>query len=73
MRQSLDVGMSERCNPMRRRPRLCMSLSDFRVLGGLPRMLLSGQVILLPLLFSHTMGVRGAILQFGRPLVVLVM
>ena len=36
-------------------------------------MLVSRQVILLPLLFPDAMGVRGAVVQFGGALMVLVM
>ena len=53
--------------------RLSMLMGVMRVLQGLPGMLVSREVILLPVLLGDTMGVRGGIVQFGGPLVVLVM
>lgn len=53
--------------------RLNVLMSGQGVLPGLPGMLLSREVILLPVLFGDTMGVRGRIVQFDGPLVFLVM
>jgi len=61
-----DVIVSERGNAMRGR-------SLRRVFEGLPRLLVSRQVVLFPVLFADTMGMSGAVLQFGGPLMVFVM
>ena len=58
---------------MSARSRVSMLMSALRVLERLPLMLLARQVILLSLLLGSTMGMRGAILQFICPLVILVM
>ena len=58
---------------MSSRSRLSMLMSVLGVLQGLPGMLVSREVILLSVLLGDTMGVRGGIVQFGGPLVVLVM
>jgi len=50
-----------------------MLIIAWGVLEGLPRVLLARQVILLSLLLGSTMGMRGAVLQFICPLVILVM
>jgi|GEM_PF-6121144 len=56
---------------------ICRGLSSlmslFGVFESLPRMLVPGQVILLPLLFANTMTMCSRVVQFGRPLVVFVM
>jgi hypothetical protein len=43
------------------------------VLQGLTRLLVSSQVILLPLLLANTIGVRAGVVQLGGSLMVLVM
>jgi hypothetical protein len=43
------------------------------VLKGLPWKLVSGKVILFPVLLGNAMGMRRHVVQFGGPLVVLVM
>jgi hypothetical protein len=72
MRKRCDFCMSECGDPMFRRSCLSLPVSVLRLLQGLPGMLVSRQVILLPMLLSHPMGMRGAVVQFGGPLVVLV-
>lgn len=52
--------------------RMSTLVSVVGVLQGLPGMLMSRQVILLTVLLGYPMGVRGAIVQFGRSLMVLV-
>jgi hypothetical protein len=44
-----------------------------RVFESLPRSLVPGQVFLFPMLFADPVGMRGAVLQFGGALMVLVM
>ena len=53
--------------------RLRMPMRVQGVLQRLPGLLVSREVILLPILLGDTMGVRGGIVQFGGPLMVLVM
>jgi hypothetical protein len=48
-------------------------MSILRMLQRLPRMLTSGQVILVTMLLGNSMGVRSPIMQFRRPLVILIM
>jgi hypothetical protein len=54
------------------RRRLSMPMSCLGVLQGSPRMLVACQVILLFLLLGNTVGMRGRVVQFGRPLMILV-
>ncbi len=53
--------------------RLSHLVSLFRMLEGLPRMLVSRLVFLFPLLFTGAVGVGGDIVQFGSPLMIFVM
>jgi hypothetical protein len=45
----------------------------FRVLEGLPGMLMSSLILLLPVLFTGTVGMGGQIMQLGGPLMIFVM
>jgi hypothetical protein len=60
--QGGDIIVSEGGDAMSDRSRLSMPLSVLRVLKGLPRMLLSSQVILFSLLLANPMGMRGFVL-----------
>ena len=52
--------------------RVTMLMGVLRVLKSLPRMLVSRLVILFSLLLRNPMGMRGAVVQFGGALMVLV-
>jgi hypothetical protein len=43
------------------------------MLEGLPGMLVSAEVFLLPVFFAGAMGVGGEVMQFGSPLMIFVM
>ena len=60
MSEGRDVIVSERGDAIR-----VSSLR--RMFEGLPRLLVSCQVVLFPVLFADTMGMSGAVLQFGGP------
>jgi hypothetical protein len=72
-----DFVVSEGCDAVLRPRGMdldCVFMRAPGVLQRLPRMFLSGQVILLSmLLVSRAMGVRGNIVEFRRPLVIFVM
>src|ERR1019366_5496545 len=70
--QDGDIFVPEGGDAMPHRNCLRMLMSLLGVLQRLPRVLLPRQVILLPVLFGDTMHVRGLVVQFGGPLVVLV-
>jgi hypothetical protein len=59
--QGGDVRMSEGGDAVSNRSWRLIMMDIWGVLQGLPRNLVSGQVILFPLLLGDTMGVRGAI------------
>jgi len=71
--EDCDVIMAERVDGVSRRRRQRMPMSVFGVLQGLPGILVSRQVILFSLLLADTMGMRGAVVQFGGSLMILVM
>ena len=71
MSERRNLVMSECGDAMSGRSRLDVLRTVRGVLEGLPGMLLSGEVILFPLLLGHTMGMRGIALQFGGSLVAL--
>ncbi len=73
MSEGCDFFVSEGGNAMSNRGRLSILMSVLGVFQGLPRMLVSGQVIRLPVLLGNTMGMRGTVSEFGSSLVVLVM
>jgi hypothetical protein len=64
--------VSEGGDAMSGRSRLSIPMGVFGVLEGLPRMLVSRQVLLLSVLLGRAMGMSGEIVQFSGPLVVLV-
>src|ERR1017187_7900246 len=70
--QGGDVFVPEGGDAMPHRNCLSMLMSLLGVLQRLPRVLLPGQVILLSVLLGNTMHVGGLVVQFGGPLVVLV-
>jgi hypothetical protein len=72
MRAGGDLVMSVRSEAMCSRRRLRLLMSHCRVLESLPRVLMSRQVTLFPVLLSNTVGMRSQIVQFGRSLVILV-
>src|ERR1035438_3795036 len=71
--QDGDIFVAEGGDAMPHRNCLRMLMSLLGVLQRLPRVLLPRQVILLIVLFGNTMHVRGLVVQFGGPLVILVM
>jgi hypothetical protein len=73
MSKGCDIIVSERGDAMCGRSRLSRLMAIWGMLEGLPRMLVSRDVILVSLLLADTMGMRGAVLQFVGTLVVLVM
>lgn len=72
MREGRDVGMPEGGNSMSDGSRLAVLVSFVGMFERLARMLVPAQVILLSVLPGHTVGVGGAVVQFGGSLVVLV-
>jgi hypothetical protein len=64
--------LSEWGDAMRSQSLLGVLMSPCGVLEGLPRMLVSGLVILFSVLLGYTMGMRSEIVQFGGPLVILI-
>jgi len=73
MRQGFDLTMPERDHAMPRRSRVTPLVSALRMLQRLPGMFVSRQVILFSvLLLGGTVGVRGGVVQFCRPLVILI-
>ncbi len=72
MRQGRNIGMPERGDTVSHGRRRLMIVRSV-VLRCLPRRLVSGQMLLLALLLGHAMRMRGAVVQFGRLWVVLVM
>ena len=60
--EGCDVLMPEWGDAMANRGRLSLLMSFLGVLEGLPRMLLSRQVILFSVLLSNTMGMRGLVM-----------
>jgi len=73
IRECRDFIVPKCGDAMAGRSRLRMPMRLFRVLEGLPRLLVSRQVLLLPVLLGGPMGVGGDVVQFGGPLVVFVM
>lgn len=71
MRQRRDFIMSEGCDAMSRR-RLSHLVRLFRMLEGLPRVLVSGLMFRLPLLFTGAVGVGREVVQLGGPLMIFV-
>jgi hypothetical protein len=67
-----DVIVSEGGNAMRSRRPLGVTISAPGVLQSLPRMFVSGQMILISVLLGDTMGMRRAVVQFSGAVVVLV-
>jgi hypothetical protein len=53
--------------------RLSHLVSLFRMLEGLPGMLVCGLMLLLSLLFTRAVGVRGEVVQLGGALMIFVM
>ena len=53
--------------------RLCHLVRLFRMLQGLPGMLVSGLMFRLALLFTGAVGVGGEVVQLGGPLMIFVM
>ena len=72
MGQRGDFIMSEGCDAMSSH-RLRHLMRLFRVLEGLPRMLVSAEVFLFPMLFPGAVGMRGKVVQLGGPLMIFVM
>jgi hypothetical protein len=64
--------MSEGWDAMSRH-RLRQLVRAFRVLEGLPGMLMSSLMLLLPLLFTGAVSVGGEVVQLGGPLMIFVM
>ena len=52
---------------------LSQLVCPFRVLEGLPGMLVSSLIFRFPLLFTGAMGVGRKIMQFGSPLMIFIM
>jgi hypothetical protein len=73
MRKGGDFIVSESGHAMSAVRRLTIRMSVMGLLQGLAGLLVPRQVILLSLLLGDTMGVRGAVMQFGRAWMVLVM
>jgi hypothetical protein len=61
MSEGSDVIVSERGDTVPTRSCLRMFVGVLGMLEGLLRMLVSRQVILLPLVFGNAMGMRGAL------------
>ena len=72
MCQCGDVVVPERGDTVADRGRLSMLVSSLGVLKRLPGMLLSGNVILVAVLFGNPMRMSGGVVQFGGELMVLV-
>ena len=73
MSQRCDVLMCEGTDAVSSHRQLSMLMSNLGMLQGLPGLLVSGQVILFArLLRGAAMGVRRDVVQFGGPLMVLV-
>jgi hypothetical protein len=64
--------MSDGGDAVRARCHLRLLMGLCRMFEGLPRVLMSRQVNLLPVFLGHTMGMRGEIVQFGGSLMILV-
>lgn len=64
--------MSESGDAVPGRRFLTVPLVLLRVLKHLPRMLVSGEIRLFSILLPHSMRVGGAVFEFSRALVVLV-
>jgi len=74
MRQGFNFLVPEGDYPMPGGCRLTLLMSRLGVLKCLSRLFVPGQVVLLPvLLYGGAVGVRGRVVQFSRPLVVLIM
>ena len=74
MRQGRDVVMSEGFDTVPSGSRLRLRVIAPGMLAGLAGMLLSGQMILFPMLLcSHPMGVLRQVLEFGGALMVFVL
>ena len=73
MSQGLDFSVSERGNSMSGGGHLTMLMGVVGVLQSPLGVFMACQMIRLPLLFGHTMSMRGDIVQFGGALVVFVM
>jgi hypothetical protein len=58
MSQARDVTMAKRHDAMPNRNRLSMLPNFLGMLQGLPRLLVSREVILLPLQFGYIVGMR---------------
>jgi hypothetical protein len=61
MGEGRDVSVSKCRDSMSNRSRLTTLMGFLGVLEGLARVLVSGQVILLPLLLRNPMGMRGTV------------
>lgn len=72
MGQRRDFIMSEG-NDAVSSHRLSRLVRQFRVLEGLPGVLVSGLMFLLPLLFTGAVGMGGKVVQLGGPLMIFVM
>ena len=72
MRQFRDLAMSKSRYAVPIHRRLRVPVRGLRVLKRLPRIFVSGFVLLLSMLPGGTMSMRGQIVQFGGSLVVLV-
>jgi hypothetical protein len=73
MRKCCDVIVAERRDTVPGRRRLRVPMSLHRMFFGLPLMLMSRKVFLLPLLLGDPMRMRRAVPQFAGALMVFVM
>lgn len=73
MRKGFSLRVSEGCNAWLRRSCMRIPMRTACVLIGLAGLLVSGQMLLLVVLFGNAMGMGGAVLQLGRALMVFVM
>jgi len=72
MGQCRDFVVSEGCDAMSGH-RLGHLVRLFRMLEGLPGMLVSTEMFLLPPFFTGAVGVGGEVVQLGSPLMIFVM
>uniref|UniRef100_Q01Y48 Uncharacterized protein n=1 Tax=Solibacter usitatus (strain Ellin6076) TaxID=234267 RepID=Q01Y48_SOLUE len=72
IRTSSDFGMAESDYPMSYRGCRGLLTAMTVVLKRLTRMLLSGQVLLLPLMLTHAMSLRRLLKDFGFTLAILI-
>lgn len=73
VRKGFSLRVSEGCNAWLRRSCMRIPMRTACVLIGLAGLLVSGQMLLLVVLFGNAMGVGGAVLLLGRALMVFVM